>query len=196
MKKCKSVAAAKLHPVQGVAAVVSIVAGLATLGWTAHESGLAASLRDFARRLSTHEAGAEAASGTGRGHSRNRARVTGHILKPHAGAAVDGCFRVRARLEGLPQGHTVWVGVVHRNLVWPKAKLPASEELSEVTILESAMLPGKTLSVSLVLVSSQGQMFIERWAQRGRRTGDYPGLNLESIPGATRLDTVEVLKLR
>ena len=118
----------------------------------------------------------------------------GEILRPVDDENVGRSFQVSGELSGIPEGGHIWLAVEVNNTLWPKEpEISASDRRFSKQIIEGGSYPDGVFTLSLLLVSSEGQAAIEEWLENGRNTGEYPGL--EDIPGSARLDVVDGLRL-
>jgi len=121
-------------------------------------------------------------------------RPTGEILSPKAGE-VDRTLEVRARLKNVPKDHHVWAATQIGDLLWVKEPAFGAEQEPSVTVVEGGNPPEGMFLLTLLLVPPDGQKVIEVWIERGKKTGEWSGMKLKDIPGATQLGSVK-LKLR
>jgi len=121
----------------------------------------------------------------------------GRILRPQANTVVGRSFTVSGEHFDLPKGYHVWLAVEIGTLLWPKEpEVPTADKRWSVKIVEGGNPPGGLFSLTLFQVPPEGNKFIVRWHEHGRSTGDFPGLNASDIPGFSRLDVVENLRLQ
>jgi hypothetical protein len=121
----------------------------------------------------------------------------GRILQPQANTVVGRSFTVSGEHIDLPKDYHVWLAVEIGTLLWPKEpEVPTADKKWSVKVVEGGNPPGGLFSLSLFQVSPEGNQFIVRWHKHGQRTGDFPGLNASEIPGFSRLDIVENLRLQ
>jgi hypothetical protein len=125
-----------------------------------------------------------------------RGKAVAEIVSPRSGQEVDRRFTLRAKTTAIPTDGHLWAASLVGDLLWPKEpELSVRDNEASATIGEGGAPADGKFSVVLLLVGKAGQEAIEKWLEQGRTTGDFPGLKIEAIPGAQRLDTVTV-KLR
>lgn len=120
----------------------------------------------------------------------------GKIEKPKTGLTVERKFQVSGNLNNVPPKYHVWIAVEIGGLLWFKEpEIHKSDKKWNMTITEDGNPPNGVFSITLVLVSSEGQKIIKEWFYEGKRMGEYPGFKITEIPGASRLDIISDLKL-
>jgi hypothetical protein len=120
----------------------------------------------------------------------------GEIVQPKTGQTVERKFQVSGSLNNVPPEYHVWIAVEINTLLWFKEpEIHKSDKKWSVTITENGNSPNGVLSIILILVSPEGQKIIKNWFSKGLNTGDYPGFKISEIPGASRLDIVNGLKI-
>jgi len=113
----------------------------------------------------------------------------GHVLSPAAGDTVSTAFRATGDFANIPSGHHVWLAVEVGNLLWFKEpEIPAAGRQWSREIVHGA--GGGPFALCLVEVSAAGQRAVESWLRTGQRTGSYPGLRDQDVPGMARLAVV------
>jgi hypothetical protein len=120
-------------------------------------------------------------------------KVTGTLLAPKTDQKVGREFRVKCNIPNVPKDHVIVAAVESNSLMWPKE--PSLDNFKgadwEATVAEGGD-PGATFRVTVLVVGKDGQKKLKKWFDRGRATGDFPGLKLSDIPGAARVDSVVV----
>ena len=100
----------------------------------------------------------------------------GRINQPGNRALVPRRFQAQGTVASVPAGQHLLLAVAVGGLLWPKGKVQVDGTSWSAEVYEGGNPPGGNFALSLYLVSSQGYDEIAAWIERGRLTGDYPGL--------------------
>jgi hypothetical protein len=118
----------------------------------------------------------------------------GRIAAPLTGDRLGRAFTAEGTLAAIPPDRHVWLAVQVDNLLFPKEpEIPRQDRRWSVQVVEGGDA-AQGFSLALLMVDADGQREIDRWLRRGRRRGDYQGL--ERVTGAAKLDVVRDLSLR
>ncbi len=117
------------------------------------------------------------------------------IQRPLADQTVARELDVFVKLDNVPPQKHLWIAVEYNDRLWVKKNINAADRSAVVTISENGEPPEGIFSLSLILVASKGHRFIEKWLRNGVKTGSFPGLAIDEIPGASRIAVVPNLKL-
>lgn len=60
--------------------------------------------------------------------------------------------------------------------MWPKGLIQPVDGTWSAEVYEGGSPPNGRFTLSLFLVSEKGYEEVEAWLERGKRTGDYPGI--------------------
>jgi len=138
-----------------------------------------------------------ALAGQGGGQETEK-KVKGQLLAPKEGGNIGEEFEVRAKISGdLPKGSMAVPAVESRDgvLIW--AKRPYLQQFKQGGEWSATVSDGgtsKDLRVTVLIVPPDGLKVLADWFKKGEANGDFPGLKLEQITGAYRLDSVKVQK--
>jgi hypothetical protein len=113
----------------------------------------------------------------------------GDILRPRRGEGVERTYMIEGTACGIPSGKHLWVAVETAAGLSPKTPEvePSRTGRFAVNVRDLAEIP-EGFSVVLLLVGARGHEVIVRWLETGDRTGSFPPLHDEEIPGISRLD--------
>jgi len=114
----------------------------------------------------------------------------GRINYPRDRDLVPRVFQAEGTVDNLPAGQQLLLVVEIGGLMWPKGKVQVTGSSWVSEVYEGGSPPNGKFTLSLYLVSDRGYGEITTWLERGRRTGDYPGLG--RIGDATRLHSVKL----
>jgi len=119
--------------------------------------------------------------------------VKGEIIKPSANQVARGEILCTGRAENVRPDIHLWLVVEVGGLLWPKEDEIFVDENGEwsATIYEDGT-PDE-FSIELFAMNSKADIYVRKWLESGRRTGDYPGLSW--IPGSRRIARVGGLRL-
>ena len=106
----------------------------------------------------------------------SKRRLQGKITVPANRAWVQRLFQAKGTIDTLPTGQHLVIAVQVAGLIWPKALVRVDNGSWTCQVHEGGDPPNGRFALSLWIVSSRGQDEIVNWLERGRRTGDYPGL--------------------
>jgi hypothetical protein len=119
--------------------------------------------------------------------SRN---LRGRISYPRNRDSVPRLFRAEGTTDRLPAGLHLLVVVEVGGLKWPKGEVQVNNTSWEAKVHEGGTPPNGKFTLSLYAVSSKGYAEIAAWLERGKATGDYPGLG--HIKDGIRLDSIRL----
>jgi len=121
-------------------------------------------------------------------------QVVCQILSPVSGETVGRNIAVRLRLAGVPTDGSVWVAVEDSfaGRLWPKGtiQIPTHAGEYEIPVIEGGHPSPGALGIVALGVGRSGNARISGWVRKANESGHFPGVKLESIPGAVRLATV------
>ena len=100
----------------------------------------------------------------------------GRIHYPRNRDSVSRLFRAEGTIDSLPEGQHLLLVVEVGGLMWPKGKVRVNNTSWASEVYEGGTPPDGNFALSLYLVSSKGYDEIAAWLERGKLTGDYPGL--------------------
>jgi hypothetical protein len=100
----------------------------------------------------------------------------GRIQYPQNGDLVPRRFRAEGTVNNLPAGQHLLLVVEVGGLMWPKGKVQVKNTSWASEVHEEGAPPDGKFTLSLYWVSSKGYDEIAVWLERGKATGDYPGL--------------------
>jgi hypothetical protein len=121
--------------------------------------------------------------------SLNR-NLQGRINHPRNRSLVPRLFRTEGTIDGLSAGQHVLVVVEVGGLVWPKGKVQVKNTSWVCDVHEGGTPPDGKFTLSLYAVSRKGYDEIAAWLERGKATGDYPGLR--RIKEGIKLHSIKV----
>ena len=114
----------------------------------------------------------------------------GRINQPRNHDRVPRRFRAEGSIHRLPAGQHVLLVVEVGGLMWPKGEVQVRNTSWTSEVYEGGSPPNGNFTLSLYLVSDKGYDEIAAWLERGKLTGDYPGL--ERIKDGVRLHRVRL----
>jgi hypothetical protein len=114
----------------------------------------------------------------------------GRINHPGNHTSVPRLFRAEGTVEGLPAGQHLLLVVEVGGWMWPKGQVLVNNGSWASEVSEEGTPPNGDFTLSLYAVSDKGYDAIAAWLERGRLTGDYPGL--AQIKGGIRLHSVRL----
>jgi hypothetical protein len=124
----------------------------------------------------------------------------GKIISPKAGTTVsrDETFKVQVRATNIPKDHQLYAVVEVANLLWPKEQpLEQFKKGGEwTTTISEGGDPGPEFRLTVLLVPPAGVKVLDKWFEKGKASGEWPGLRFRDVPGADRLDSVKLKLLR
>lgn len=100
----------------------------------------------------------------------------GRIRFPANGSAVPRLFRAEGTVENLPASKQLLLAVEVAGLMWPKAQVQTIDGAWSAEVHEDGAPPDGRSALSLYMTSTEGYGEVAAWLERGRLTGDYPGL--------------------
>jgi hypothetical protein len=112
----------------------------------------------------------------------------GRINAPKNRASVPRHFRAEGTIDDLPAGQHLLLVVQVGGLLWPKGQVQVNNRSWTAQVHEGGHPPNGRFALSLWLVGSRGYEEIAAWLERGKRTGDYPGL--ERIKDGAKLHSI------
>jgi hypothetical protein len=114
----------------------------------------------------------------------------GRIHYPQNRDLVPRHFRAEGTVDRLPAGQHLLLVVEVGGLMWPKGEVQVSNTSWASEVYEGGNPPDGNFALSLYLVSSKGYDEIATWLERGKLTGDYPGLG--QIKGGIKLHSIKL----
>lgn len=114
----------------------------------------------------------------------------GRIDHPGNHALVPRLFRAEGKVESLPAGQHLLLVVEVGGWMWPKGKVRANHGSWTSEVYEGGTPSDGKFTLSLFLVSDIGYDEVAAWLERGKLTGDYPGLG--QIRDGIRLHSVRL----
>jgi hypothetical protein len=90
----------------------------------------------------------------------------------------------------LPAGQHLLLAVEVSGLKWPKGEVAVKNTSWDAEVFEGGTPPNRDFTLSLYAVSSEGYDEISAWLERGKATGDYPGLS--RIKDGVKLDSIRL----
>ncbi len=103
---------------------------------------------------------------------------------PVAGVLVDDEFEVSGRIDSIPNDETVYLVERVNNHFWPKLRL-GTEPTSFRRTQKTSPGKGYKYTIELLSANAAAQTRIENWFAQGKKTGQYPGIDV--------MDSVNVL---
>ena len=100
----------------------------------------------------------------------------GKINIPGDNASVSRHFVAEGAVADLPAGQYLFLAVEIGGLMWPKGKAQVKNTTWTCEVHEGGSPPDGRFTLSLFLVGGSGYEEINAWLERGKMTGDYPGL--------------------
>jgi hypothetical protein len=100
----------------------------------------------------------------------------GRINYPKNRDLVPRLFRAEGTIDRLPAGQHLLLVVQVGGLTWPKGEVQVRDTAWTSEVYEGGSPPNENFTLSLYLVSDRGYVEIAAWLERGKLTGDYPGL--------------------
>ena len=113
------------------------------------------------------------------------------ILFPEDGQTIGASIAASVEVRSVPKDYHVWVAVQKGRLVWPREPEVTVTDRPWSGIFYEGGRVGK-VDLVLLLVPAAGHEQIQRWLERAKKTGSYPGMSQRAL-GATQLDTVKNL---
>jgi hypothetical protein len=114
----------------------------------------------------------------------------GRINYPKNRDLVPRLFRAEGTIDSLPAGQHLLLVVQVGGLMWPKGEVQVRNTSWTSEVYEGGSPPNGDFTLSLYLVSDKGYDEIATWLERGKLTGDYPGLG--QIKDGVRLHSVRL----
>ena len=114
----------------------------------------------------------------------------GTINHPRNRDSVPRRFRAEGSIHRLPAGQHVLLVVEVGGLMWPKGEVQVRNTSWTSEVYEGGSPPNGNFTLSLHLVSDKGYDEIAAWLERGKLTGNYPGL--ERIKDGVRLHSIRL----
>jgi hypothetical protein len=114
----------------------------------------------------------------------------GRIDYPKNRDSVPRLFQAGGTIDRLPAGQHLLLVVQVGGLMWPKGEVQVRNTSWTSEVYEGGSPPNGDFTLSLYLVSDKGYDEIATWLERGRLTGDYPGLG--QIKDGVRLHSVKL----
>jgi hypothetical protein len=130
------------------------------------------------------------------GQAPPRTEIT--ITNPRDGDQVSKAFTVRGETTSIESRDVhVWPAVEIGNLLWIKEpEIRVEDRLWKAEIVEGGNPPPDGFSLLLVGVTAKGREYITQWIAQCKKTGAWPGININEIPGAYVLGRVDNLKFK
>jgi hypothetical protein len=100
----------------------------------------------------------------------------GRISYPRNRGSVPRLFRAKGTIENLPANQQLILVVEVAGLMWPKGQVQPVDGTWSAEVYEGGSPSNGKFTLSLFRVSERGCEEVVTWLERGRRTGDYPGL--------------------
>jgi hypothetical protein len=114
----------------------------------------------------------------------------GRINRPRNRSSVSRLFRAEGTIDSVPAGQHLLLVVQVGGLMWPKGKAQVINTSWASEVYEGGTPPNGNFTLSLYLVSARGYAEIAAWLERGKSTGDYPGLG--QIRDGTKLHSISL----
>ena len=114
----------------------------------------------------------------------------GGISYPRNRDLVPRRFQAQGTIDRLPAGQHLLLVVEVGGLMWPKGEVQVRNTSWTSEVYEGGTPPDGRFTLSLYLVSDQGYDEVAAWLERGRLTGDYPGLG--QIKDSVRLHSIQL----
>jgi hypothetical protein len=100
----------------------------------------------------------------------------GRINYPKNRDLVPRLFRAEGTIDRVPAGQHLLLVVQVGGLMWPKGEVQVRNTSWTSEVYEGGSPPKGNFTLALYLVSDKGYDEIAAWLERGKLTGDYPGL--------------------
>ena len=100
----------------------------------------------------------------------------GRINYPESRDLVPRLFRAEGTIDSLPAGQHLLLVVQVGGLMWPKGQAQVRNTSWTSKVYEGGSPPKGNFTLALYLVGDKGYDEIAAWLERGKLTGDYPGL--------------------
>jgi hypothetical protein len=114
----------------------------------------------------------------------------GRIHYPRNSDLVPRRFRAEGTVDSLPEGQHLLLVVEVGGLMWPKGEVQVNNASWASEVYEGGTPPDGNFALSLYLVSKEGYVEVSAWLERGRATGDFPGLS--HIKDRIKLDSINL----
>lgn len=114
----------------------------------------------------------------------------GKINIPGDNASVSRHFLAEGTVADLPAGQYLFLAVEIGGLMWPKGKAQVTNTTWTCEVHEGGSPPDGRFTLSLFLVGGSGYEEINAWLERGKMTGDYPGL--QALEDFRRLHSIRL----
>jgi len=114
----------------------------------------------------------------------------GKINSPKNNVIVSRRFRAEGTIENLNTGQHLFVVVEIGGLMWPKDEANVMDKIWSCEVYEDGSPPDGQFTLSLFSVGGKGYEDTKAWLERGKSTGDYPGLG--TIEGSKRLNSIKL----
>jgi hypothetical protein len=114
----------------------------------------------------------------------------GRINYPKNRDLVPRLFQVEGTIDRLPAGQHLLLVVQVGGLMWSKGEVQVRNTSWTSEVYEGGSPPNGDFTLSLYMVSDKGYDEIATWLERGKLTGDYPGLG--QIQDGVRLHSVRL----
>jgi hypothetical protein len=126
------------------------------------------------------------------------ARTDITITSPKNGETVDKSFTIRGRTKSIESREVhAWAAIEIGELLWIKEpEIRIEDRFWKSEIVEGGSASPGSFSLLLVGVTVRGQQYITQWIAQCKRTGSWPGIRINDIPGAAVLDRVDNLKFK
>jgi hypothetical protein len=100
----------------------------------------------------------------------------GKINLPEDNAMVSRNILAEGTAADLPAGRYLFLVVEVDGLMWPKCEVEVKNLTWTCEVCEGGNPPGGRFGLSLFMVGDRGYADINAWLERGKMTGDYPGI--------------------
>ena len=114
----------------------------------------------------------------------------GKIDIPGDNTSISRHFVVEGTVADLPASQYLFLVVEIDGLMWPKGEAQVKNSAWTCEVHESGSPSDGRFTLSLFLVGGRGYNDINAWLERGKMTGDYPGL--VTLKDARRLDSIRL----
>jgi len=117
-------------------------------------------------------------------------RPQGKINSPRNNATVSRHFQAEGTVDNLQAGQHLFVIVEIGGLMWPKGEAQLNDKTWACEVYEGGSPPDGRFALSLFSVDDKGYDDVNAWLERGKSTGDYPGLT--TIDACKRLHRINL----
>jgi len=117
-------------------------------------------------------------------------KLKGRINYPGNRDRVPRLFRAEGVIDRLPAGQHLLLAVQVGGLTWPKGEVQVDRTSWASEVYKGGTPPNGNFTLALYLVGAKGYDEIAAWLERGKLTGDYPGLG--QIKHGVRLHSIKL----